>query len=148
MGGKPTVARQVKAEFDVYAFLSRWARTVLQLAIVAFVLSLGYILFGIFSGALVKSDADVPKLVANMRLMGQLMAVAGTLGTLAFVVLTISELAFAILAGIVGAGLLFGMPILVASNLARADAAFATTINEWSKNRSMGILAILALRNL
>ncbi|MEI6501191.1 MAG: hypothetical protein WCP21_09225, partial [Armatimonadota bacterium] len=55
MRGKPGVARQVKVEFDLYAFLSRWARTVLQFAGAAFILSLGYILFGIFSGALVKT---------------------------------------------------------------------------------------------
>lgn len=148
MRGKATVARQVKAEFDIYAFLARWARTVLQLAGGVFILSLGYILFGIFSGALVKTDADVPKLLTNLRLMGQLMAVSGTLGALAFVILTLSELAFAILAGIVGAGLLFGMPVLVASNLARADVSLLATINEWSKNAGMGILAIVGLRIL
>ncbi|MEI6502651.1 MAG: hypothetical protein WCP21_16705, partial [Armatimonadota bacterium] len=80
--------------------------------------------------------------------MGQLLAVSGTLGVLAFVILTLGELAFSIIAGIIGAGLLFGMPILVASNLARADAQIVTTINEWTKNAGMGILAIVGLRIL
>lgn len=148
MRAKPTVARQVKVQFDVYAFFARWARTALQLGIAGFVISLGYVLFGIFSGALVKNTDQTATFITNLRIMGQVMAVCGTLGTLAFIFLTLSELAFAVLAGIVGAGLLFGMPILVASNLAQADPRIVGVINEWTKNAGIGILAVVGLRIL
>lgn len=146
MRNKPTVARQVKVEFDIYAFFAKWARMALQIGIAGFVLSLGYILFGIFSGALVKNAGQTNTFVTNLRIMGQVMALCGTLGTLAFIFLTLSELAFAVLAGIVGAALLFGMPVLVASNLAQADPRIIGVINEWSKNAGIGIMAIVGLR--
>lgn len=148
MRKKPQVARQIKAEFDVFAFIARWARMVLQLGIAGFILSLGYILFGIFSGALTKTPGQAAHHATNLRVMGEVMAVCGTAGAAAFIFLTLGELAFAILAGIVGAGLLFGMPVLVASNLAQADPRIVTVINEWTKNAGIGILAVVGLRIL
>ena len=145
---KPKVARQTKAEFDIYAFLAQWSRVVFQFALAGFILSLGYILFGIFSGALVKNSWQAAHHVTNLRIMGQVLALCGTLGTLAFIVLTLSELAFAVVAGIVGAALMFGMPVLVASNLAQADPRIIAVINEWSKNTGIGILGIVGLRVL
>jgi hypothetical protein len=150
MRGKTSVARQVREEFDVYAFLSRWARTVLQFAIAGFVISAGYILYGIFSGVLNKQVDPVAaeRYLHNLRLMGQIMAASGVLGTICFVILTLSELAFSVLMAIVGVGLMFGMPVLVASNLSQADSRIIGAINEWSRNAGLGILFIVGLRIL
>jgi hypothetical protein len=150
MRGKTSVARQVREEFDVYAFLSRWARTVLQFAIAGFVISAGYILYGIFSGVLNKQVDPVAaeRYLRNLRLMGQIMAASGVLGTICFVILTLSELAFSVLMAIVGVGLMFGMPVLVASNLSQADSRIIGAINEWSRNAGLGILFIVGLRIL
>ncbi|MCE5239656.1 hypothetical protein LLH23_14365 [bacterium] len=150
MRAKPKVARQVREEFDVYILLSRWARFVLQFAIAAFVISLGYILYGIFSGVLNRpvDAAAAERYVRNLRLMGEIMAAAGVLGTISFVVLTLSEIAYSVTMAILGVALMFGMPILVASNLAQAGNRIIGVINEWSRNAGMGILAVVALRIL
>lgn len=143
---KMKVQRQVKEEFDLLGLLVRWARVVLQISIFLLVVSLGYILYGIFSGVL-NHQVD-PRVVGNLRLMGQILALASTAGALAFCFLTIDELAYAVVAGIVGAGLMFGVPMLVANNLAQGDTRAIAVINEWSKNGGMGVLAVVALRVL
>ena len=150
MRAKPRVARQVKEAVDVYALLSRWARWALQLAIAGFVVSAGYILYGIFSGVLNKQvdPAAAERYVRNLRLMGEIMAASGVLGTICFVILTLSEIAYSITMGLLGVALMFGMPILVASNLSQAGNRVISTINEWSRNAGMGILAVVALRVL
>jgi len=150
MRAKPRVARQVKEAVDVYALLSRWARWALQLAIAGFVVSAGYILYGIFSGVLNKQvdPAAAERYVRNLRLMGEIMAASGVLGTICFVILTLSEIAYSITMGLLGVALMFGMPILVASNLSQASNRVISTINEWSRNAGMGILAVVALRVL
>ncbi|MEN6640810.1 MAG: hypothetical protein ABFE08_00045 [Armatimonadia bacterium] len=152
MPPKPRVARQIKAEFDVYAFLAKWSRTVLQFAIIGFVISLGYILYAMFSGVLNQASSasagDVARLASNMRIMGQVLALCSFVGALAFVILTLSELAFAVAIGVVGVGLMFGMPILVATNLAQAPPAVVAVINEWTRNAGMAILLIVGLRIL
>lgn len=152
MRAKPKVARQVKEEFDVYTFLAKWSRTGLQLAIAGFVISLGYILYGMFSGVLVQGNAtpeQVARFVANLSLMGKVLAASSLLGAICFLLLTISEFAFAVLLGIIGAAMMFGMPVLVANNLAgRAPGQIANVINEWTKNAGMAILTMVALRIL
>lgn len=152
MPPKPRVARQVKAEFDAYAFLAKWSRTVLQFAIAGFVISLGYILYAMFSGVLNQagsaSAGDVARLAANMRVMGQILALSSLVGAVAFVVLTLSELALAVALGILGVGLLLGMPVLVATNLAQAPETVVAPINEWTRNAGMAILLIVGLRIL
>ena len=76
MRAKDRIARQVREEFDIYALLSRWARFVLQFAIAGFVVSLGYILYGIFSGVLNQQvdPAAAERYVRNLRLMGQILS--------------------------------------------------------------------------
>jgi len=150
MRAKDRIARQVKAEVDIYALLAQWARFVLQFAIAGFVVSLGYILYGIFSGVLSRpvDAAAIERYARNLRLMGEIMAASGVLGTLCFVVLTLSELAYSVTMGLLGLGLMFGMPVLVASNLAQGDDRIIRAITEWSRNAGMGILAIIGLRIL
>lgn len=152
MPPKPRVARQVKAEFDVYAFLAKWSRTILQFAVIGFVISLGYIMYAMFSGVLNQagsaSASEVAHLAANMRTMGQVLALCSFVGAVAFMILTLSELAFAVALGILGVGLLLGMPALVATNLAQAPQDVVTPINEWTRNAGMAILLIVGLRIL
>jgi len=143
---KVKVQKQIKEEFDLLGLLVRWARVILQVSLALFVVSLGYILYGVFSGVL-NQQVDA-RVINNLRIMGQILAVASTAGALAFCFLTIDELAYAIVAGIIGAGLMFGMPMLVANNLAQGDSRAIAVIGEWSKNAGMGVLAIVALRIL
>lgn len=151
MSPKPRVARQVKEQFDVYAFMAKWSRTLLQLAAGAFIISAGYILYGIFSGVLNQSGNNpdaVARYVTNLRLMGQVLAAASFLGALAFVLLTLSELAYAVLIGIIGIGLILGTPLLIAANLQQAPREISAVIAEWTHTAGMAILAVVGLRIL
>lgn len=150
MREKRKIARQTKAEFDVYVFISRWARWLLQFAVAGFVISLGYILYAIFSGVLrqqVSAD-QTARFVTNLTLMGQILTLSCFLGALCFVILTLSEIAYGVLVGILGAALVFGMPVLIASNLSGASPQVVTAISTWSKNAGMAILLVVGLRIL
>lgn len=144
------IARQTKAEFDIYVFVSRWARWLLQFAIAGFVISLAYVLYAIFSGVLRQqvSAEQTARFVNNLTLMGQILTLSCFLGALCFVILTLSEIAYSVLIGIVGAALVFGMPVLIASNLNGASPQVVTVISTWSKNAGMAILLVVALRIL
>lgn len=150
MRGKPRVARQVKQEFDVYAFISRWARWLLQFAIAGFIISLAYILYGIFSGVL-KQHVDpgaTARYVRNLTIMGQILSLSSFVGAVCFVILTISEIAYGVLIGIIGLALMFGMPVIIAGNLNGASHEVVFAITTWSRNAGMAILVVVALRIL
>lgn len=147
MPGKPRVAKQVKEEFDLLGLLVKWARVVVQIALFFFVISAGYLLYGIFSGAL-SHQADA-RVVENLRIMGQVLTLSSFLGALAFCFLTIDEIAYAVLIGLVGAGLVFGIPVLVASNVhGSGSAGAAAAIQSGAKSAGMAVLAIVGLRFL
>ncbi len=144
---KHRVAKRPRQQVDVFALITAWSRTLLQLAAVGFVISLGYILYGIFSGALASMpDEQMQRVAGNLTVMGQIMTAAGFLATVALIILTLEEIAFVVLMGIVGAGLMFGMPILVATHLQDAVSTPAKMINEWSRNAGMAILFVVGLR--
>jgi hypothetical protein len=146
---KRTVAKQVSPQVDFLAIIIAWSHSLLRLALLAFVIALAYILYGIFSGALASMEpAQMQRVAANLVLMGQVMAAAGLLATVCIVMTTLEEMTFTMVAGIVGAGLMFGMPILVASQLQNAASTPAGVINEWSRNAGMAILFIVGLRVL
>lgn len=144
---KRRVAKQAKVEMDFYSVAVQWSRTVLNIAIIAFVISLGYILYGVFSGALNQLDVDqARRLTGNLNLMGQLLTAAAFLASASLVIMTLEEVAYSVLIGMVGAGMVFGMPILVASNLQSAAVGPATAITVWTKNAGMGVLFVVGLR--
>jgi hypothetical protein len=144
-----SVARSSRAPIDLFALLQGWSRTILQLSVIGFVIALGYILYGIFSGALTSMPPQqMARVAANLSLMGQLLALTGFLATVAVVLLTMEEIAFSVLMGILGAALMFGMPLLVAGNLADQASRPAKVINEWSRNAGMTMIAVVGLRIL
>lgn len=147
MRGKPRVAKQVREEFDLLGLLVKWARVLVQIALFFFVISAGYLLYGIFSGAL-SHQADA-RVVENLRVMGQVLAASSFFGALAFCFLTIDEIAYAVLIGIVGAGLMFGIPVLVAGNLhGGGSAQAAAAIQSGAKTAGMAVFAVVGLRFL
>ncbi len=147
MRGKPKVAKQVKEEFDLLGLLVKWARMAVQIALFFFVISAGYLLYGIFSGAL-SQEADA-RVVENLRIMGQVLALSSFVGALSFCFLTIDEIAYAVLIGIVGAGLMFGIPVLVASNLhGTGSATAAAAIQNGAKLAGMAVFSVVGLRFL
>lgn len=148
MRQRPRVQRQTQEPADLFATVQKYARTVIQVCIVAFIVALGYILYGVFSGALAQPMVEA-RILANIRMMGQLMALSATVGTICFILLTIDELAFAVTAALIGLALMFGMPMLVANNLSTGQGAQAASIiTEWSRNAGLGMVVIVALRIL
>jgi len=91
---------------------------------------------------------QMQRIAGNLELMGQVMTVAGFLGAVALVLLTLEDVTFAVVLGILGAGLTFGMPILVASNLQANASTPASAINTWSGNAGMGMLFVVGVRIL
>jgi len=148
MRAKPKVARQVKEDFDIHLFIVRYARWLLQFAVGAFVISVGYILYAIFSGVLNQSvdAAQAARYARNLTFMGQLMALSCVVGVVCFVVMTLGEIALSVALGLLGAALMFGMPVLVASNV--HTERYALIVNMWSRNAGMGIFVVVALRIL
>ncbi len=149
MRDRRKVARQDRQQVDAGAVLLAWSRTVLQAALVGFVISLGYILYGLFSGKLrgVTDPNEIQRLVGNFTLMGQVLTVSSFLAAISLLVLTFGEVAYAVLVGIVGAGLMFGMPIIIGSNLGQ-DSDFAQPISNWCANAGLVVLFLVGLRIL
>jgi hypothetical protein len=146
---KRKVAEQTREQVDFMLVVMTWSHGLLRLALLAFLISLAYILYGVFSGALASMEqAQMSRVAGNLVLMGKIMAGAGFLATISVVMITLEDVAFTVLTGIVGAGLMFGMPILVASQLQNAASTPAVAINEWSRNAGMAILFVVALRIL
>lgn len=149
MRDKKRVARQEREKLDAGALLVAWSRTVLQIALIGFAISLGYILYGLFSGKLrgVTDPTEIRRLVGNFTLMGQLLTLTSVLAAASLLLLTFGEVAYAVLIGIVGAGLMFGMPIIIGSNLDQSS-DFAQPISNWCTNAGLAVLFLVGLRIL
>lgn len=147
MPGKPKVAKQVKEELDLLGYMVRWARLAFQVAMFFFIISLGYLLYGVFSGVLGHHPLD-PRILGNVRLMGQVLAASSFLAAATFCFLTVDELAYAVLVGLVGAGIAFGLPIMAAGSLRQADAQAAGALIEGFRNAGLAMLGIVGLRIL
>jgi hypothetical protein len=139
--------RQQREKVDIATLVMAWSRPVLQLSVLAFMISLGYILYGLFSGKLrgVNDPSEVQRLVGNFTLMGQLLTLSSFLAALSLLIITFGEIAFAIVIGLVGAGLMFGMPILIGSNLPQGS-DFATPISNWCTNAGLVVLFLVGMR--
>lgn len=124
--------------------LMGWTVSGLKLALLAFVISTGYILYGVFGGHL--ADAVEPRVIDNLRLMGQIMAGSGVIAAICLVILTHEELAYAVVAGLVGLGLMLGLPILVAGQVSQQAAAAGNVISNWAATTGQGIIAIVGFR--
>lgn len=149
MRDKRNVARQEREKLDTGMLVLGWSRTVLQVALVGFFISLGYILYGLFSGKLrgVTDPMEIRRLVGNFTLMGQVLTLTSLLAAASLLLLTFGEVAYAVLIGIVGAGLMFGMPIIIGSNLDQGS-DFAQPISNWCTNAGLAVLFLVALRIL
>lgn len=145
MRKKPRVAKQVKEAVDIWGIVARWAKTALQLSGVAFGISLAYILYGVFSGALNQGASQ--QVLDNLRLMGQIMTVASFAGTAAFAFLS-DEVAYPVTVGLVGVALMFGTPVLLSNNLQANAGEAAAVIGEWTRNAALVIFFVVGVRLL
>jgi hypothetical protein len=144
MRNKPRVAKQqVREVIDVWEIVARWAKMALQLSVIAFFVSLAYILYGVFSGALNQGASD--RVLDNLRLMGQILTVASLVGTAAFAFLS-EEIAYTVAVGLVGIALMFGSPVLLSNSLQGNAGEAAAVIGEWTRNASLAIFTVVGIR--
>lgn len=139
-GGASTVA------IDLMATLVAWSAWVFKIAIIALLLSTAYVLYGVYGGHL--SQAVDQRVLQNLQLMGQIMALSGTLAALAMVILTLEEIAYAAVMAIVGIGYMFGLPLMVAGQVSAHAGQAAEVISRWANTTGEGILVIVGVRVL
>ncbi len=109
-------------------------------------LATSYLLYGIFSGQLT-TEAE-PRIVANLQLVGQALAVSAGLSTVCLVIITFGEIAWSVLAGIVGLGYLLGIPFLISGNIRSATSDAAQSIVTWGTLAGKIIVAVVGVRVL
>jgi hypothetical protein len=143
MRDKPKLAKQVREEKDYFLMLLGWCRTGLQAGTALFVICLAYLSYGVFSGSLDARGAD-PRILANLTLMGKGLTIGALVAAASFTLLMLEELAISALVGLIGLGLMFGIPAVVHSHVHNATAA--KVIDLWAANAGMAILAIVGLR--
>ena len=126
--------------------LTKYAETILRWSLLAMVLATSYLLYGIFSRQL--SPATPPRIVANLQLAGQVLAVSAGLSTVCLVLITFAEIAWSVLAGIVGLGYLLGIPFLISTHARSATSPAAQSLMMWGTLTGTIILAVVGVRIL
>ncbi len=135
-----------RATRESWADLTKYAGTILGWSLVAVTLATSYILYGIFSGQLTASAS--PRIVANLQLVGQVLAVSAGLSTICLIITTFEEIAWSVLAGIIGVAYLFGIPFLISGNMQSASSDAAQSIVTWGTLAGGIIVAVVGLRLL
>ena len=133
-------------KLDLMEKLVAWSGIGAKLFMAAFLVSVAYIVYGIYGGHL--SGEIEPRVMKNIQMMGQIMALSGGLGTICLIVITFDEVAFAVVAGLVGLGLVFGFPLLVAGQLDQGGARAAEVILRWSSVAGQFIVLVVGIRIL
>jgi len=118
--------------------------TGLKIAGVAFAISVTYILYAVYGGHLYQPVG--PRVIANLQLMGQVMAVSGIIGTICLVVVTYEEIAVAVVAGLVGIGLVLGFPLMVAGQVSTAAQRAGEIITSWAGITGQAMIAVVGVR--
>jgi len=143
---QPRRTTRSRAAEESWADLTKYAQTILGWSLLAMVLATGYLLYGIFSGQL--SPDTPPRIVANLQLVGQVLAVSAGLSTVCLVLITFAEIAWAVLAGIIGLGYLLGIPFLIAGHARSATSPAAQSLMTWGTLTGTIIVAVVGLRIL
>ncbi len=131
---------------DLTTTLVNWSVTGLKIAALAFVVSTAYILYGVYGGHL--AGVVEPRIIGNLRLMGQVMALSAALGTICLVVITYAEVAYAVVAGLVGLGFIFGFPLMVAGQVSNEAARAGEIISSWASTTGELIVIVVGVRVL
>lgn len=139
-GGTSTIS------IDLVAKVMAWSAWLFKVALVALLLSTGYVLYGVYGGHL--SQAVDQRILLNLQLMGQVMAASGALAALTLIILTQEEIAYAAVVALVGVGYMFGFPLMVAGQVSSQAAEAGRVIAQWGNVTGQGILVIVGVRVL
>ncbi len=126
--------------------LVEYAGSILKLSALVLLVATGYLLWGIFGGYL--NQAADARVVANIQLVGQVLAISGGVSALCLVVITFAEVAWSALGAGVGFAFLLGTPFLIANNLRNPSSEVATQITLWGTWTGKIIIVIVGLRLL
>ncbi len=137
-GGASTIS------IDLMAKLVSWAATALKVAIILFLASTAYILYGVYGGHL--SQPVDERILRNLTLMGQIMAGSGALGAVCLVIVTYGEVAYSVIGGIIGFGVMFGLPLMVAGQVSSQAAQAGQIITRWANATGEMMLFVVGAR--
>ena len=126
--------------------LPGYAATVLKFSVLAMVVAIGYLLYAVFGGYL--NQPPTGRVLANIRFMGQVLALSSSLSVLCLIIMTFAEAAWAVLMGIVGLVFLLGTPFLISNNLSEPSSDVAQLINFWGTAAGKAIIILVGLRLL
>jgi len=135
-GGKALGRRSLEAMFH----LSGW---LLKVTLIGTALCLAYILYLILGGYL---QTETRKVADAARLVGNGFAIFGLLLAVAVIVRLWDELAFALLVGVGGAAVTFGLPILMSTKGVNPNAGVARSLLDTTTLAGKLILAVALLR--
>lgn len=131
---------------EATSLLEAWCNTLLKLSILTLIVAYGYYAWAIIGGYLSRPvDA---RIMSNLHLMGLALTVAGGVGPLCLILLTLDEVAWTVLAGLVGAGMLFGTPVLIASYSRGAQSASVAVVSHYTALAGEVMLGLVLLRVL
>jgi hypothetical protein len=141
---RPTRGR--RSSTDWAELVTKYSLGLVKWAAPAFLAAAGYLAYALFSGKL--SSAVDPRIVGNMQLFGQVLAVSGFVATLTLIVVTMEEVSYCVLMGIVALALTFGGPAICVS--AKVDPGWPAVkaILEWSALTGHIMLGLVGARIL
>ena len=131
---------------DLMDKVVRWSVAGLKIFALAFGVASAYLLWAIYGGYL-REGVDA-RTIGNLRLMGQIMALGGGLATICLVIVSFEEVTWAVVVGMVGAGYMFGTPLVLAGQLQGANAQAVGEITRWTTVTGQLIMFIVGVRVL
>lgn len=137
-----------RREADLSDVLSAWAGLVLKIALVATAVAYGYYVWAIVGGYLARPVNVNPLILSNLAIMGRALVVASALATITLLYLTFDEVAWAVLAGLVGAGFLFGTPFLIAAYAQGGQTESVGVVASYTKWAGQVVLILVVARVL
>ncbi|MFO8081305.1 MAG: hypothetical protein R6V07_13525 [Armatimonadota bacterium] len=133
-----------RVKIDFVQKLRDLSVTGMKLAALVFAISIAYILYAVYGGHL--GDAVGQRVISNLQLMGQTMAISGAIFTICLVIVTFEEIAVAVVAGLFGVGLVLGFPLMVAGQVSTAAQRAGEIITNWAGITGQTMVAIVGLR--
>ncbi|MGD9498380.1 MAG: hypothetical protein AB7Y46_18955 [Armatimonadota bacterium] len=139
-GGASTVS------IDLMTKLVAWAASGLKLSMLFFVICSVYLLWAVYGGYL--NQAVDQRILNNLQLVGQVMALSGVLGTICLVIVTHEEVAYSVVAGLIGLAYIFGFPLMVAAQISGPAQRAGEIILNWGNITGQAMLVVVGLRVL
>lgn len=137
-----------KEAIDWAYFIHKNSGVLVKFAGLGFLACMGYYMYAIYGGDLLQS-ADSGRAYYLVAAFGQGLVLASFLLALGLMIMTLDELAYAIVVGLGGLALMFGVPYMVAGNLANVGGDMQRVTERMSRSGTeagMAVLLVVGLR--